>query len=97
MGNVQFKIVWITGAIIALELLILPWEYTFQAQGISQVRKPAGYSVIFDPPAPERDNPRFGVEVDFGRLSTEILSTLVIGGLALLTFHKKFGVINAKQ
>lgn len=89
MNKIQLKIAWLSGALIALACLILPWQYTFQAEGISQVRKPAGYSTLFAPPEPEKSNYRFGVEIDFGRLASEILIISVIGGLAYVSNRKK--------
>ena len=89
MSHRQLLFAWATGAFIALACLVPPWEYTFQAQGISQVRKPAGYSLLFIPPAPERDNARFGVAIDFGRLGAELLVISVIGGLGILSAGRK--------
>lgn len=91
MNHRQLLIAWATGAFIVLACLVPPWEYTFQAQGISQVRKPAGYSLLFVPPDPERDNVRFGVAIDLGRLGTELLMISVIGGLGILSASRKSG------
>lgn len=91
MNHRQLLIAWATGAFIVLACLATPWEYTFQAQGISQVRKPAGYSLLFVPPNPEHDNFRFGVAIDFGRLGAEILMISVVGGLGILSAGRKSG------
>ena len=56
----------------ALALLIFaamglfpPWLYTRHR---SNVEQPAGYHLIFAPPAPERDFRSYGVRIDTGRL-----------------------------
>jgi hypothetical protein len=71
--------------IISLFLLIIvcmclfpPWNYTYQTRGIRQVKKPAGYSFLFSPPAPERDTSFFGVQIDFARLMIQILIALAL-------------------
>ena|SRR5438046_2006147 len=60
--------------------LFPPWVQTFQDQGISQVRRDAGYHVLFTPPEPSRDHPKFGVAIDSQRLLIEYLVILVAAG-----------------
>jgi hypothetical protein len=90
MNGKQFNIAKVAGVLIVLACLVPPWQYTFQAQGISQVVKPAGYNFLFTPPEPERDNVRFGIQVDFGRLGTEILVIIILAGLGFLTAGRDF-------
>lgn len=89
MNKKQLYIVWLAGAALTLACVFPPWIYTFQARGISQVQKPAGYDFLLTPPAPERSTPLFGVSVDIPRLGVELLVIAVIGGAGFLTVSRK--------
>lgn len=48
--------------------LFPPWIYIAAIPRGGPVEKPAGYYLLFDPPAPEKSGPIWGVRVDVVRL-----------------------------
>src|SRR5699024_2888343 len=56
----------------------VPWEYTFQARSISQVRNPAGYHFVFSPPDPQYHSAASGVIVDIPRLVIQYVAIIVL-------------------
>ena len=84
MNGRQLRIARIAAALFLLACLFPPWTYTFQAPGISQVRKPAGYQFLFASPQPEETDPLYGVTVDMTRLGVEFAAILVVGGIGVL-------------
>lgn len=72
MNERQRKVVgW--GVILAVIAgLYVPWNYTTSVPNAQPTLKPAGYSFLFDPPAPEHKGWEFsGVRLDVGRLLIE--------------------------
>ncbi len=68
--------------------LFPPWIYTVNPPGAGLTTKPAGYSVLFSPPPPERSGPRYGVEIDLPRLLIQWAILIVaIGGYIFLRGH----------
>lgn len=85
--TVSFNKVQIQIAIVAIILFMLmgfcpPWIYTFDHQSVHR-EKPAGYALIIDPPAPERNAPVEGVRLDLSRLMVQwlVLAVGAIGGI----------------
>ena len=73
-----------------ISCLIVPWQYTADFNGNDgfHSRKPAGYSLLIDPPVnTERTNHGsergFGVKIDFDRLLLEWLAMSGVTGLIL--------------
>jgi hypothetical protein len=64
-------------------LLFPPWTYSFQRPGIGKVYKPAGFGFIFSPPAPERQDPFFGISIDYERLMIELIIIIFIAILII--------------
>ncbi len=68
--------------------LFPPWIYTVNPPGTGQITNPAGYSVLFSPPPPEKSGPRYGVEIDLPRLLIQWAILIVaIGGYIFLRGH----------
>ena len=84
MNNQQFRVslvvVSVGAAFLVASLLFPPWSFTFQIEGISQVRKPAGYALLLNPPPPEDKDIRFGIVLDWSRLGTQLLAITVTTG-----------------
>lgn len=70
-----------------MAFLIVPWNYTFQTQSVSQVLSSAGYHILFNPPPPKEDNFYYGVSIDTTRLLIQYFVILVIGGV-LIFYYK---------
>ncbi|MCP4331655.1 MAG: hypothetical protein GY785_03275 [Gammaproteobacteria bacterium] len=69
--------------------LFPPWLYTLHVNNIDR-EKPAGYAPIFDPPYPENDDIRYGVELDVSRLTVQWVVILTATGLCVfLTTSRK--------
>lgn len=67
----------------------VPWEHTFQEQGISQITRPAGYHLIFSPPEPRSKRPQFGVSLDISRLLIQYFVIVVsFSGAFIITNFK---------
>ena len=78
----------IGGGLIAVSLLFPPWASTYQTQGISQVRRPAGYGFLLAPPSPQSNSNRYGITVDWSRLAAQIgVIALLVGGAWFATRH----------
>lgn len=71
----------LAGLALIINLLFPPWVYTFQAQGISQVRNPAGYALIFVPPSSRNSNYLHGVAIDTSRLAVQSFLLIIAGGI----------------
>ena len=80
MTRLQSSSITIGAGLLLLASLFPPWLHTFQAPGISQVRRPAGYHLLVTPPPPAQDNLRFGVALDLQRLLIEYLIIVVGSG-----------------
>lgn len=78
-----------TSLLAIVALLFPPWQYTFQAKGISQVRKPAGFGFLMAPPKPEENSPYWGISIDFSRLVSELFIIFAISGTILFLFYQK--------
>lgn len=57
-----------------------PWTYSFSAQGMRAVYRPAPRAPIFAPPEPERLSIYHGVQIDAQRLGLEILALIALSG-----------------
>lgn len=76
----------LAGITLIINLLFPPWVYTFQTQGISQVRNPAGYALIFAPPSARQTmggSNLHGVAIDTSRLGVQSFLVIVAGGVGL--------------
>ena len=71
----------LAGIALVINLLFPPWVYTFQTQGISQVRNPAGYALIFAPPSSLERSYLHGVAIDTSRLAVLSFLVIVAGGV----------------
>jgi len=71
--------------------LIPPWQFTADRNGNYgfHSHKPAGYSLIFIPPANPDQNQWNGVQIDFGRLLIEWAVVIVIVGIVLFLRNDK--------
>ena len=74
------KTLWAGLIILALMLLIPPWQYTFHMSGSRPVERSAGYYPVFAPPPPLKEGPRYGVRIDFARLVLQCGVVVVILG-----------------
>lgn len=61
-----------------------PWVYTFSAPGAATALKPAGYHLIFAPPAPEEEYKLAGVRIDIGRLLIQWAALATIVGAVVI-------------
>ena len=103
MNQKQLKVLWTGVVIIALMLLIPPWEYVFDASGRLRIEKAAPYGFVFSPPEipvtsrngdarclncfEGRSRQAWSVQVDWDRL---VLPVCVVGVLTfarILTFR----------
>lgn len=82
MNRSQIITLSLAGIALIINFLFPPWVYTFQAQGISQVRNPAGYALIFTPPSARHSNILNGVAVDTARLVAQSFLVVVAGGVS---------------
>ena len=84
------KLVITTIAIFVLTCLFPPWQYTVDRNGSYgyHSRKPAGYSLLFNPPTnPDRIYGN-GVQVDFGRLFLEWTALAAVTGVVWILVVK---------
>lgn len=70
-------VLFVGGLLFAMSLLFPPWTHTYQIQGISQVRTPAGYAFLLSPPEPELspDGTRSrlrGIALDWSRMMAQL-------------------------
>ena len=72
----------LAGVALIINLLFPPWVYTFQTQGISPVRNPAGYALIFAPPSARQSSYLHGVAIDTSRLVVQSFLVIVAGGVS---------------
>jgi hypothetical protein len=84
MKNIPTKqiIKWAAIVFVA-SCLFPPWQYTYDLNGQhgSHSRKPAGYSPIFLPPAPENEGVSYGVQIDSSRLIIEWAALAAVTGM----------------
>jgi hypothetical protein len=74
--NLIFREPLIVSSVLFIAMGIYPpWTYTLDASEIHR-KKPAGYSLIIAPPAPERNGTAHGVQLDLSRL---LLQWLILG------------------
>jgi hypothetical protein len=59
-----------------------PWVYTFSPSGAATTTRPAGYHLLFDPPAPDSGSSRAGVRIDILRLTIQWAVLAALFGLA---------------
>jgi len=80
MNSKQKKVIVFAVAVMVLMTLFPPWTQTFHRTGGATLRKPAGYSFIFD--APEPSVYAAGIQLDFSRLLLQwFVVALIAGGL----------------
>jgi hypothetical protein len=85
--NYRLRLIAILAACaISLALVFPPWVYTFDHNGSygGHTTKPAGFSCVLSPPAPESPNPFYGVRIDATRLLIECLFILTTSGASWL-------------
>ncbi len=84
LNQLQRKIVIAATAIFIVMDLFPPWTYTLKFQSFYH-EKPAGYTLILDPPRPEVDSIGYGVRIDLSRLFLQwlILVAAAWGGIML--------------
>lgn len=91
--NTQQKFVMWTGvAIILASCLCPPWLYTFTKKDVGFQTKPAGYALLFSPPAPEKGayhRELYGVRLDGSRLLLQILAVAVVTAGLMISFKGK--------
>jgi hypothetical protein len=68
-------------AAFAVALIYPPWSYTYTRPGMAVVSNPAPRSFILSPPDTGFDRTRYGLGLDWKRLSTELLAIGCIGGV----------------
>lgn len=86
MNSTQRFIAFLAIIVCSLMCVYTPWLHTYQDQGISQVKRPAGYHLVFLPPVPAQDHWYFGVRIDFGRLAIQLLGAgALFGGFYYLS------------
>lgn len=87
LNKVQNKIIIIGAfAIIACDLFP-PWINTFKFKN-TYSEKPAGYSLITDPPR-IRSDVRYSVKLDTSRLLLQILVVAISAGVGVFAFRDK--------
>jgi hypothetical protein len=79
-SRVSLIVVSVGATFLVASLSFPPWSYTFQAEGISQVRKPAGYAFLLNAPPPQAASMRFGIVLDWPRLGAQLLAIAVTTG-----------------
>ena len=68
-----------------LSAAVPPWVYTFTAPaGGGSATKPAGYFLLWQPPAPTRKHRLAGVRIDLDRLFIQWAIIAAIGGAHVL-------------
>jgi hypothetical protein len=85
MKNPQSRAsIWVVSfgaALFVASLSFPPWSFTYQSQGISQVRKPAGYAFLLSPPPPQEEKSRLhGIVLDWSQLGAQLLAITVTTG-----------------
>jgi len=76
--------------VFILTCLVPPWQYTADRNGNGgfHSRKPAGYSPIFSPPAPENVGVSYGVKIDSSRLFIEWAALAAVTGIVWMLVVK---------
>jgi len=85
--NAPAKIILLVGLLaISMACAFPPWILTADAEGDGggHIRKPAGCSFVFSPPAPERSDVHYGVVLDLERLTIEIIIIVATASAGLL-------------
>lgn len=79
----------VVGLCLTANWLYVPWTYTSQRQGFSQVTSPLGYAFLTSPPDWRSGSPRIsdGVEIDYGRIVLQTAAIAVIGLMVLTVFR----------
>lgn len=86
----------VAAAIFLLVTVCPPWLYTTHRPvngGVQISQRPAGFYPIFDPPAPERREPGFGIALDFPLLFLEWLAVAVATLLVLMVKIGRRGLV----
>ena len=79
-SRVSLRVVSVGAAFLVASLLFPPWSFTYQREGISQIRKPAGYAFLLNPPTPQTENILCGIVLDWSRLGAQLLAITVTTG-----------------
>lgn len=75
--------------IVALMAVIPPWVLKVESNG-QRVVRPAGYSIIFDPPEQKRPNNGWSLQIDFSTLFMEwVVVAAIAGGAWLIAGNKE--------
>lgn len=72
---------------VTFSTILVPWQYTSQLQGLSQMVEPAGYHFIFSPPERKANavRVRYGVRIDYKLYLMQMFGGLfVFGGLYII-------------
>lgn len=91
--KLPITVLWVGIGSIVIVCLYPPWAMTYQAQGISQFRQPLGWSLITNPPAVPakfRDKLYVGRNVDFERLTIELIVVVTLAVGAFYTSKLRF-------
>lgn len=82
MNKKQMCVLWPGIVLVAWMGLFPPWIYTYHSGSVHS-EKSAGYSLILDPPSPERSSNNYGgVRLDVSRLAVQLVVVcFVTGGL----------------
>lgn len=67
----------LAATVLALMLLIPPWNYTTGRSG-AKIVKPAGYYLVFEGASPEPGNYTNGIEINLPRLLVQCASVAAI-------------------
>ena len=68
-------------AVWLISAAVPPWVHTFTAPaGGGSATRPAGYFLLWQPPAPRSSNRRAGVRIDLDRLLIQWVIIAVLGG-----------------
>lgn len=90
----QQKVMFASVVVFILMGLCPPWTYTLHAQSVSRER-PAGYALMFAPPAPEVAAPAYGVRLDVARLVLQWFLLIVATGAALIAVKDGISAVKA--
>jgi hypothetical protein len=92
MNNAQIAAIWIAVVVLVLMGLVPPWTFVVHyasSDFSTHNEKPAGYSFIMTPPAPEKAAPIYGVKLDAARLSVQSTVAAVVGVAAVWTLKSR--------
>ncbi len=79
------KVLILACLVFCLTGLFPPWVHTVNLRGASPTTYPAGYYLIFDPPARRGEGGRYGVAIDVPRLLIQWAVLIVaVGGYVYL-------------